>query len=60
VGLLEEGIEQGRWTPSPKEAQWLRRIHSALDELPADAEGMLEASRETYGGMYEASSYGLD
>ena len=44
---------------SSKEQQWLSRIESALEELPADESALMTTLEEQYGGMYAKESYGL-
>jgi methanol--5-hydroxybenzimidazolylcobamide Co-methyltransferase len=57
--ILDHGAAEGRWKPSPKESQWLKRIEAALERLPQSEEESLEAARESYGSLFSAASYGL-
>lgn len=59
VQLIDQAASQGRLKLPPAETRWLRRIESALAELP-DTEGdLLEQTQAAYGHLFERSSYGL-
>ncbi|HSB69993.1 MAG TPA: methyltransferase MtaB domain-containing protein [Candidatus Methylomirabilis sp.] len=59
VGLLMEGVASGRLVLSPAERRWLQRIEDALADLPASEEALLAEMSETYGHLFDPSSYGL-
>jgi len=59
VGILNDGIAAGKLHLSRKEQQWLTRIESGLDELPAEEAALIAALEETYGSLYDKASYGL-
>jgi methanol--5-hydroxybenzimidazolylcobamide Co-methyltransferase len=59
VGILNDGVAAGKLHLSRKEQQWLTRIESGLDELPAEEAALIAALEETYGGLYDKASYGL-
>jgi methanol--5-hydroxybenzimidazolylcobamide Co-methyltransferase len=59
AGILEEGVAAGKLQLSRKEQQWLTRIASSLDELPADEPALLAALEEQYGALYDKASYGI-
>jgi hypothetical protein len=45
--------------PSRKQHQWLTRIESGLDELPAEVAALIAALEDLYGSLYHKASYGL-
>ncbi|MGO8757582.1 MAG: methyltransferase MtaB domain-containing protein [Terracidiphilus sp.] len=59
VGILKDGLAAGKLHLSRKEQQWLARIETALDELPADEAVLIAALEEQYGSLYDKPSYGL-
>ena len=59
ASLIREGIEAGKWNPSPKERQWLGRIESTLRELPEEEAELLQEMRDTYGSLFDPASYDL-
>jgi methanol---5-hydroxybenzimidazolylcobamide Co-methyltransferase len=59
LDIMKEGLDAEKLHLSRKEQQWLARIASSLDELPADEFALLAALEEQYGGMYDKASYGL-
>ena len=59
VSIIREGVAAGRWSPAPKEAQWLDTIDAALQALPRDPGVLQEELSATYGAMFLPESYGL-
>ncbi len=59
VTILREGIDAKKWTPAPKENQWLGRIEKTLGEMPRSEGDLFTEMRETYGAMFDPASYGL-
>jgi len=59
VAILREGAAAGKLHLAQKEQQWLTRIESGLDELPAEESALAAALEEQYGGLYDKASYGL-
>ena len=59
VDLLKEGLVVGKLQLSRKEQQWLTRIESGLDELPAEEAALIAALEDQYGSLYDKASYGL-
>jgi hypothetical protein len=54
AGLAAEKLHLSR-----KEQQWLTRIESGLDELPAEEAAFIAALEQQYGSSYDKASYGL-
>jgi methanol--5-hydroxybenzimidazolylcobamide Co-methyltransferase len=59
VDLLNDGHAAEKLHLSRKEQQWLTRIESGLDELPAEEAALIAALEEQYGSLYDKASYGL-
>ena len=59
LDLLNEGIVAGKLHLSRKEQQWLARIESGLEELPAEEAALISALEGRYGSLYDKASYGL-
>lgn len=59
IDLLKGGVSEGKLSLSRKEQQWLTRIESALNELPADEFALISALEEQYCSLYDKASYGL-
>jgi hypothetical protein len=59
VAILNDGLAQEKLHLSRKEQQWLTRIESGLDELPAEEAALIAALEEQYGSLYDKASYGL-
>lgn len=59
VALLREGVEARRLQLAASERDWLDRIERALHELPESEEALLAEMSETYGHLFDRSSYGL-
>jgi methanol--5-hydroxybenzimidazolylcobamide Co-methyltransferase len=58
VAILRDGVAEGKLHLSRKEQEWLARIESSLDELPAQESALLASLQEQYGSLYDKSSYG--
>jgi methanol--5-hydroxybenzimidazolylcobamide Co-methyltransferase len=59
LDIVKEGVAAQKFHLSRKEHQWLDRIASALDELPAEEASLIATLEEQYGGLYDKASYGL-
>jgi methanol--5-hydroxybenzimidazolylcobamide Co-methyltransferase len=59
VAILNEGVAQEKLHLSRKEQQWLTRIESGLDELPAEEAALIAALEQQYGSLYDKASYGM-
>ncbi|MGA3032447.1 MAG: methyltransferase MtaB domain-containing protein [Terracidiphilus sp.] len=59
LDIVKEGVAAQKLHLSRKEHQWLDRIASALDELPAEEASLIATLEEQYGGLYDKASYGL-
>lgn len=59
VEIIKSGAAEQKLRLSRKEQQWLSRIESALDELPAEETSLLACLEEQYGSLYDKPSYGL-
>ncbi len=59
VTILREGAAHKGLILSKKEIQWLDRIESALDSLPASGEELQASLNEEYQSMFLPESYGL-
>ncbi len=59
VEILKHGVAVQQLHLSRKELQWLARIETALDELPAEEAALVAALEEQYGSLYDKTSYGL-
>jgi methanol---5-hydroxybenzimidazolylcobamide Co-methyltransferase len=59
VSILEDALEAGRLSLSTREMQWLGRIKTELEELPAEEAPLLAAMLEEHGDLFQLSSYGL-
>ena len=60
VDILERGVQSGLLTLRRKEAEWLERIATALDELPPDWRALMAVLEPDYGDAYDKLSYELD
>ncbi len=59
VILIRDAVRDDRIVIPKREAQWLDKIESALDQLPSAEEELLETMTGTYGNLFLPSSYGL-
>jgi methanol--5-hydroxybenzimidazolylcobamide Co-methyltransferase len=59
VAILREGAAHRGLALSKKEIQWLDRIESALDSLPASGEELHASLSEEYHSLFLPASYGL-
>jgi hypothetical protein len=57
--IVKEAVAAEKLLLSRKEHQWLDRVASALDELPAEETSLIAALEEQYGSPYDKESYGL-
>ncbi|MBV8211906.1 MAG: hypothetical protein JOZ08_01625 [Verrucomicrobia bacterium] len=57
--ILRAGLSNERLQLNKKERQWLDRIEREFDALPQDERTLLDEMQETYGGLFDAKSYGL-
>jgi methanol--5-hydroxybenzimidazolylcobamide Co-methyltransferase len=51
-------LQEGPLDLSPRETQWLGRIATELDALPADEEPLLAEMLEQHGHLFSLASYG--
>ena len=59
LDIVKEGVAAEYLHLSRKEHQWLDRIASALDELPAEETSLIASLQEQYGALYDKASYGM-
>ena len=59
LAILREGAAAGHWTPPASERQWLDRMIAAVADLPTSEDELLAEMRDTYGALFDPSSYGL-
>ena len=59
LGILKDGIAEGRLSLARKELQWLDRIQAALETSPADEMVLLRDLDAQYGSLFDKDSYGL-
>lgn len=60
VGLIREGLDSGVLEAfAEPEARWFDRIEAGLADLPEDEGELIDQTREEYGHLYDAESYGL-
>jgi methanol--5-hydroxybenzimidazolylcobamide Co-methyltransferase len=60
IGILAEGLSEGKLSLVPKERQWLERIDRELSELPESEEELLGRFVTANGYPFDPGSYGLD
>ncbi len=59
LSIIREGVSAGRWTPSANENQWLDRMIGSIASLPVAEDDLLAEMKDTYGALFDPSSYGL-
>jgi len=60
VGILSEGLAEGKLQLSPKERQWLERIGRELSEMPESEEELLGSFLTAGSYSFDPASYGVD
>ena len=60
VGILRSGLADGRLALGKRELEWLDRIESELDELPATEDEIVAEGRKRFSEACDFSSYGLE
>ncbi len=60
IAILRSGLSDGRLNLGKKEAVWLDRIETELDELPAEEDEILTEGRRRFSAVCDFSSYGLE
>jgi methanol--5-hydroxybenzimidazolylcobamide Co-methyltransferase len=60
LGILREGLADGKLRLSPKERQWLERIGRELSEMPESEEDMLRSFSSPGDYSFDPGSYGLN
>ena len=57
--ILRSGVANNQLRLSRKEQQWLTRIDTVLEDLPADENTLVLQMEEQYGNLYDKASYDL-
>jgi methanol--5-hydroxybenzimidazolylcobamide Co-methyltransferase len=57
--IIQEGVSAGRWTPAGNESRWLDQMIASVAKLPASEEELFTEMKDTYGALFDPSSYGL-
>ena len=60
VGILSEGLAEGKLRLSAKERQWLERIERELSEMPESEEELLRSFVAANGYSFDPASYGIE